>query len=164
MARIHNLSSRLTLNTKSFTTGLARARKSATEFGKRMGRAAKRTAAVGAAASAAAVGGLALLYRQNSAHIDQTAKFARSIGIQTENLMGLRHAGELAGVGQAKLDQSLQQMVRRVGEASSGTGSAVKALDTLGLSANELARLAPDEQFTRIAEQIAGFVLPGPIT
>ena len=156
MATIHKLSSKLTLNTKDFVTGMDRARDQAKKFGSGMKRLGVNTAKMGAAAGAAAAGGIALLYRQHAAGIDQAAKFAQSIDISTEKLLGLRHAGELAGVGQQQLDKSLQQMVRRIGEAEQGTGSTADALRTLGLDAQRLAQMSPDEQFAAIAESISG--------
>jgi hypothetical protein len=50
---------------------------------------------------------------------------------------------------------ALQRMTRRLAEASQGTGEAVKAIAELGLSAEDLGKLAPDEQFRMIADAMS---------
>lgn len=109
--------------------------------------AAKSIAAVGVAAAA----GLAAMYTATAQSIDQQAKFADKIGISTEALAGLQYAGELTGVSANTLNMGLQRMTRRVAEAANGTGEAVQALDQLGLSAQQLNQMSPDEQFKAIA-------------
>lgn len=46
-------------------------------------------------------------------------------------------------------------MVRTIGEASLGNKSAEKSLNQIGLSAEKLKSLSPDQQFTKIAEEIS---------
>jgi len=87
--------------------------------------------------------------------IDSLAKTSDKLGIATEKLQALRLAAELSGVSADTLDMALQRMVRRVSEASLGTGEAVNALKELGLSATDLARKAPDEQMKDIADAMA---------
>ncbi len=92
--------------------------------------------------------------------IDKTAKVAAKLGLATEELVALRHASELSGVGADTLDMALQRMTRRIAEAAAGTGEAVKALEELGLSAKELRDAGPAEAFKRIAEAMAGVAGP----
>ena len=109
-------------------------------------------------ALAATVGaaGLGALVTQSLKSADALAKTSDKLGIATERLAGLRHAAELSGVAAGTLDMALQRMVRRVAEAAQGSGEAVGALQELGISAKELATLAPDEQFRRVADAMAG--------
>lgn len=105
-------------------------------------------AAMGAVAAAAAV-------RMGKAFIDtadQTSKMGRRLGISTEQLSTLRHAAELTGVEMSTLSTGLQRMTRRVAEAANGSGEAKDAIKELGLSAQALAQLSPDEQFREIAD------------
>ena len=83
---------------------------------------------------------------------DALAKTADRLGITTEGLGELRHAAELTGAGTKTLDMALQRMTRRIAEAAAGSGAAKGALEELGLSAQELARLSPDQAFSQIAE------------
>jgi len=87
--------------------------------------------------------------------IDSLAKTSDKLGIATQELAGLRLAAEESGVASTTLDTALQGMVRRISEAAKGTGEAKDALKELGLNASQLSRLAPDEQFRRIAEAMA---------
>jgi len=98
--------------------------------------------------------GLGLLLSGTLKNVDATAKFADKIGISTEALSELHHAAELTGVSNKDLNMGLQRMTRRVAEAANGTGAASKALKELGIDAKELAALAPDQQFSKIAESM----------
>lgn len=84
--------------------------------------------------------------------IDRLAKTADKLGMTTEALAGLRHAGEMTGVATGTLDMALQRMTRRLAEAAQGGGKAKGALAELGLSAQALARMTPDQQFAAIAD------------
>ncbi|MEO1035229.1 MAG: hypothetical protein AAFX44_06670 [Pseudomonadota bacterium] len=50
------------------------------------------------------------------------------------------------------LDLGLQRFTRRVSEAAQGTGEAQSALEELGLDARDLAQLAPDQAFLKVAD------------
>lgn len=106
---------------------------------------------VGVVAAGAAVG-LGVLINKSLASLDVLEKTSTKLGIASEKLAGLRHASELAGVGAAALDKALEKMLRQISDAADGTGSAMDALDRLGLSAHELKRLAPEEQFYAISD------------
>ena len=86
---------------------------------------------------------------------DQLAKTADKLGLNTRELAGLQLAAKLTGVETNKLNLGLQRMVRRVSEAAQGTGEAQGALRELGLDAERLNRLSPDQQFTRIAAALS---------
>lgn len=49
----------------------------------------------------------------------------------------------------------MEAMQKRLGEAAEGGGTAKKALDKLGLSAENLLRLSPADQFMRIADAVS---------
>lgn len=76
------------------------------------------------------------------------------LGIAVNNLSRLEYAAKVTGVAQSNLTTGLQRMTRRISEAARGTGEAVDALQELGLSAEELNRLSPDEQFYRLADAL----------
>ena len=84
---------------------------------------------------------------------DNLAKTADKLGTTTVALQRLRLAAiTSAEVSEGQFDVALQRMTRRVSQAASGTGEAVKVLDELGLSAKELNSLSPDQQFLRISD------------
>lgn len=110
-----------------------------------------KTAFVGVVA-AMSVAQVNQFYQENADGIDKLAKNADKIGITTEALQGLRHAGELGGVAVETMDKSLEKMNKNVSEAATGTGTAVDALDELGLSAKQLNALSADQKMMIIAD------------
>lgn len=76
------------------------------------------------------------------------------LGVSVESMSRLEYAAKKTGVEQRALTTGIQRMTRRVSEAAEGTGAAVGALDELGLSAEELNKLAPEEQFMRLADAL----------
>jgi hypothetical protein len=79
---------------------------------------------------------------------------SKRLGISTEALSQLQYAAEQSGVSANTFNMGLQRMIRRVSEAASGTGEAVKALDELGLSAVALEQMAPEQQFAKLSDAI----------
>ena len=87
---------------------------------------------------------------------DSIGKLSQRLGATTEGLSELKYAAEITGVGFNSLSTGLQRMTRRVSEAASGTGAAKAALIELGLSAQHLKTLKPEQQFEMIADAMAG--------
>ena len=151
----------LGVDSASYKTGMKNAKKDANSFSdsaKQAVTSARREinragVAIGAA-SAAVAAATAVMVKQQMASIDQMAKFSDRIGLTTQALAGMRHQAELNGVAQRQLDTGLQRMVRRVAEAAQGTGEAKNAIKELGLNAQQLAAMRPDQQFAAIAEQM----------
>jgi len=137
----------LLARTGSFITDLKRAESSLKKF-------AKSAKGISLSVSAATTA-LAVMVKNNISAIDELANKAAMIGTTTEKLSGLRYAAEqMAAVGAGTFDNALRRMTRRIHEATQGAGPAAKALEQLGLSAAELDRLHPDEQFKRLADAI----------
>lgn len=93
----------------------------------------KGMAIAGVAVAGAAAGLLAF-----SAHAidsaDAIGKTADKIGIGVEALQELRYASELSGVAQNNLDLAMQRFSRRLGEAATGTGELLPALQRYGIA------------------------------
>ena len=123
---------------------------------RKAGDVAKRASiAIGAAGTAAAAGIVAITVKQLAA-TDALAKNADRIGVSTEALAGLQRAAELAGISNEKMNKSLQNMNRRIGESKRGMGQAVAAFKALGLSADDLSKLPADEAMARITDALNG--------
>lgn len=158
MARpVGSLAVRLTADTSDFEKRMRRATRNISSMGRQM-RSAVNTAGKYAAAITAAGAAIGThLVRQSLKAIDETAKFARMIGVATDELVGMQHAAEItAGVTREQFNMALQRMTRRLAEAASGTGEAKAAIKELGLDAQELNKAGPDEAFRRIAEAMQG--------
>ena len=111
-----------------------------------------RTVGIGIAAASATVIGLT---RGVAELGDNSAKTADKLGMNVEALQELRYAAERSGVSSNTLDMAMQRMTRRVSEAARGTGEAKDALKEMGLSAEELTKMAPEEAIAEISDAMA---------
>lgn len=93
--------------------------------------------------------------------IDAVDKLAKSTGISTEGLQVFGLAAQKAGVDQVALSGAFGRMSKRLAEATQGFGEALPALERLGLSAQDLTKLTPEEQFLKIGEAIGGLATQG---
>jgi hypothetical protein len=87
--------------------------------------------------------------------VDALGKLSSSIGVAVEPLQVLGKAASEAGVGQDKLGEAFKRMNKRIAEATMGFGEALPALQRLGLSADELSKMSPDQAFRRIGQAIS---------
>lgn len=88
--------------------------------------------------------------------IDEQGKFAQQLGVSFTELQKLQFAAEQSGASITTLNNSLRRGRRNIADAAAGTGAAVDALNELNLSAEQLTRLSPDEQFRVLADAISG--------
>ncbi|ODN41046.1 hypothetical protein [Piscirickettsia litoralis] len=151
MATIGSLVVNLSANSAELVKSLSKAELASKNFSKNVQRNLKRTSIAFAAVSTAATGAIAVMVSKSSESIDLLAKTSDKLGVTTEALASLRHAAELTGVSQRKLDMGLQRMTRRLSEAAAGTGAARTALVELGLDAERLNQLSPDAAFKEVA-------------
>ncbi len=98
-----------------------------------------------AAASGLAAGGLFMLARSTAEVGDRAIKMGQNLGVDVGVLQELWYAAERTGAAQEDLNLALRQMHVQLGQAVAGTGEARRYLDQLGLSAQDLARMKPEE-------------------
>lgn len=91
-----------------------------------------------------------------AARFDQVGKAASRAGTSVEFMSTLTYAAEQSGASVEQLQSGLKAMQRNIGLASMGTGEAVKALDALGVSAESLQAMTPEEQMTLLTDKLAG--------
>lgn len=96
-----------------------------------------------------ALAGFGATLKSVQAEIDQTAKDARKLGMDLEDLAALKYQANLDGAGDVvgasqKLNKYLQ-------------GGQTNLLTSLNLEAEKLQKLAPDEQLKDIADAAQGF-------
>ncbi|WP_375170724.1 hypothetical protein [Marinobacter sp.] len=111
----------------------------------------RRTALVGAGAAAGIFG----IANSTATLGDQVAKTGDKIGIALGPFQELRYAAERSGVSTEKFDSSLERFIKRMGEATQGTGAARKAYEELGLSAEDLAKLTPEKSLEVVADRLS---------
>lgn len=113
--------------------------------------------AAGAAAVYFSARGAANIIGGEMERVDEIAKASRKLGMLTDDLVGIRLAGEqMAGMMDSTVDMALQRMTRRVAEAAAGTGEAKDAIAELGLDAKSLNDADPGTAFMAIAEAMKG--------
>ena len=159
----------ITVNVQANT---AKATKNLDKFGKgakRSGKAAKSAKSgvtglsgslvklAGAAAAAMAIKFATQKFFAIADGLDRVAKASKNLGMIPGKLMALEHAATLSGRATATLTKGLKMQVRVISEAAQGMGPAVKAIEELGLSAVELNKLSPSDQFKAIADALQRF-------
>jgi len=87
---------------------------------------------------------------------DEIGKMADQIGASTEALSEYQHVAALSGVEFNTLTKSFRFMQNQVSDATKGIGDGQKALEELGLSAERLNQLKPEDQFEAIAKAFDG--------
>ena len=113
--------------------------------------------AFGATAAIGAIGAAAMKSVNSFAdYADNIAETADKLNLSTDALQELRYAADLAGISNAKFDKSMEFMQKNVVDAANGTGEAKEALNQLGLSAEELKSIKPDQALGLIADAMNG--------
>lgn len=96
--------------------------------------------AAGAATAFVAANALSVITDQITKGLEYASSLgevAQQLGVTTDALQEYRYAGSQAGLEQGEVDQSLQQLTRRLGEAASGTKAQAEAFDKLGISVKD---------------------------
>lgn len=157
MATIATLNIALTATSKAFGKGLDFAQDKLGKFRKGLTKLDSTLGGVGKSlVGAFAAGKLISKFQETADALDKIGKTADKLGISVEKLQGLQFAAEQTGVSADTMNMAMQRMVRRVAEAAQGSGEAVNALKELGISAEKLAQLSPDEQMRQIADAMQG--------
>lgn len=112
------------------------------------------------AAGAAVAGPMLAVTRGFMQAGDEMDKMATRTGIAVEQLSLLRFAAEQSGTSAQTMERGIQRMSRTIADAAGGSAAAARALGELGLEAEHLLRLSPDQQFMAVADRIAGIENP----
>lgn len=86
---------------------------------------------------------------------DEIQKMALRTGFSTEALSELKHAAEISGAELSSLEKGVKKMSKTIVDANDGMATYVRSFDRIGLSAEELIELSPEEQFEKITMAIA---------
>ena len=110
------------------------------------------------AAAGAAIGALKLgdMIAQQARAVIESDNLARSIGVQTGQLQAMEYAAGQAGVAQDKMGDILKDVSDKIGDAyANGGGEALDVINNLGLSANKLIQMSPDQQLLAIGSALS---------
>jgi len=133
---------------KALTKGLRAAQKQLETFGKGV-----RQIGQGLVAASAGIITPALLATQTFSEMgDAVAKMAKRTGVSVEALSELGFAAGLSGSSVEDLEKGLKKMARTVQDAAGGMATAKDALAGVGLTAEQLQKQSPEEQFKTLAQ------------
>lgn len=138
------------------SAGLRRAERRLKAFGEGVRAIGARLAALGAVA----VAPLAASIKQFANVGDALDEAAARTGISVEALSELAFAAELSGADLETLEAGVRHLQKSLVGAADGTGGAADALASLGLRADQLRSLAPEDQFSLIAERLSRVLDP----
>lgn len=130
--------------------------KKATDGVESMGRAALSSAKYVAASALAIEGFVAIIGKG----IENTDKFAKSIGATVGEVSKLEFAFDLANVSAEELQQMSIRLTKGAADAANGTGVARSALNQLNISAKEFSALSIDEKYNKLNTALTGVIDP----
>ena len=113
-----------------------------------------------AVAGAAITGAITLMVRSYVKAGDEIHKMALRTSFSTEALSELQYAAEISGASLSDIEKGVKKMSKTILDASDGLATYVRAFDRIGLSAEDLIKLSPEEQFDKIAKAIASVENP----
>lgn len=133
------------------TAALKRAERKLKAFGESVRSLGLRLAGLGGAALAPLAGAVKLF----SSAGDTLDKMSLRTGVSVEALSELGFAAEQSGADLQTLENGVRVMQRTLNDADRGLATAQDALADLGLAADDLRGLSPEQQFKTLAEAIS---------
>jgi len=88
------------------------------------------------------------------------AQVSAQAGISTGQVLILQKAFDRAGLAAEDMQPSLAKMSKGIAQAASGSGAAEPAFEKLGLSAQKLVNMSPDEAFRKIGAALTSIQNP----
>jgi len=85
---------------------------------------------------------------------DQLDKMSARTGVSVESFSELGYAAQLSGASMEDVETGVRNMQRTIAGAANGSESAAEALAMVGLSAQQLMALSPDQQFMVIGKRL----------
>lgn len=143
MATIANISVALTARTRKFEKAFKRVSRKITRFGTHV-------AKVGTIAAAAITVPLTAAVKHFATVGDEAAKMAQRTGVSVRALTQLAHAAKLSGASIGTVEKGIKRMAKAIVDGSQGMTTYVRAFDLIGLQAEDLLGLSPEEAFIKI--------------
>ncbi len=152
----------LVARTAGFTSGMSQAERSSEKWRKKVAADIEAAGTAFAAASSAAVAAAAgvgaagfSLLKSTSSEIAEASRMADALGMSTQSLLSWQSAAGKAGVSGEQVADIFKDIGDKIGDAAlNKSGEAVDALDALGLSAEKLASVSPDQQLLAISDAL----------
>ena len=160
MDTLAELKVKIDADTKGLETSLKGAE---TRMGKFTSGIQKHSKAIGigmAAMGTAIVGAAALSVKSWAEMGDEVAKMAAKTGMSTEALSELRHAAMLSGADLETVEKGIKKMSMSISEAIDGMATYTDAFAKVGMQAQDLIGLKPEEAFLKIGAAIGAMEDP----
>ena len=119
---------------------------------------AKKAIAIGGGFLAARAG--LAQFRKAFEKLDEIGKLSDVLEVSPDFLRGLDLAATQTGSSFATAQKALSRFVRSVGEAKTGTGEGVQALEILNVQLKDIENLSTEDQFFKIANSLKGMEDP----
>lgn len=153
----------LIARTAGFAAGMSQAERSSEKWRKKIVADVDAVATAFAAASSAAVATAAgvgaygfNLLKSSSSQIAEAKRLSDALGMSTQSLLSWQYAAGKAGMSGEQIADIFKDLGDKIGDAAlNKSGEAVDALDALGLSAEKLKRVSPDEQLLAISDALS---------
>ena len=158
MATIKSLVVTLSANSAKLTKELGKTRKAVKSWAKGIAGTVAKIGGAFTGLAAIAGGALLVAINRNAAAIDDMTKAASKLQFPIEDYQKFAFIAEKSNISIDVFGKSMQRMLKTVGDAKAGLSTASDALDQLGLTAGDLERLNPSQQFQLIAERMKGIV------
>lgn len=139
------------LKDNPLTRGLDRAQKRLAAFGAGVKGVGVKVAGIGAALGAP----LVLAAKKFSDYGSELNDMSERTGVSTDALQELGYAARLSGAGMEDVEQGVKFMQKSLEAAAGGGKEAKEAFKELGLTAAELQKLSPEDQFAAVAEKLS---------
>ncbi len=160
MTVIAELQTILTANNTDFLRGMKSAEREVNSFAASARTSFNSIAKLAAGTAAIAVYALGRSVNKTTEEISNLVDTSRRLGTSVASLQALQYAAEQSGIGAEGLNTALGKMLVNLGKAKVSGGEAAEAFTNIGLNAQQLSALAPDEQFLRISEALASIEDP----
>lgn len=154
MASLGTLTLDIVAKTSGFVAGLSKAERASKKWKNQVrrdlqdvGRRFKTGLSVGAVAAAA---GIAVVVQKSRQAIDEQAKLAKQLNTTSESLANLKRAGELSGVAFKQITTAGRQLDVALAKAAQGEATYADAVNSLGLSVEDLIDLPLDQKLNAV--------------
>lgn len=149
MATIGKLNAIISANSAKFNDGMKSAAASMSSLASPIKSLNGLLAGIGVGLS---VAGITAFVKSSMDAIDTNAKLADRLGVTTESLAGMQLAADLAGVSNEELTGNMAKLEKNIYAAATEGGKSAEAFTRIGLSAQSLAAMTPDQQLRTIAD------------
>lgn len=156
MAIIANLAVAVTARTTKFNKEMTTTRRRVQALG-----ASVRQVGIAAGVAFAAMGAAASLMVRHFMRVgDEASKMAQRTGLSVRAITQLDYIAKITGTDIGAVEKGIKKMARTIVDAEAGLMTYVRAFDRIGLAAEDLINMTPEEAFFNIAEAIAAVENP----